>query len=181
MTGQNLIALVQTGQVVLQHVFEQNEDVLTGLGGQRNKTRHHMTRNVDHGQGGQRQMRLAQRPQPGDQVQGPIGQVRKRVTGVNGQRGENRIEGLAKKILKEAFLFGVQVRGGDKVDAGLGQLGVDRIQETPVLLINQFVNPSRDGRQRLSGHQPVRADPKVALADLSLDAGDPDHEEFVEV
>ena len=88
-------------------------------------------------------MRLAQRPQPGDQVQGPVGQVRERVTGVNGQRGQNRKEGFAKKkSSRKRSCSASRSDGGDKVDARLGQLRVDRIQETPVLLIDQFVDPA---------------------------------------
>ena len=180
-TGEDVVAVVKARQVQPDDVLQQHERVLAGGRRQRDEARDEMTREVDHGEDGVGQGRLARGPDRGDQAERAVGEIRERVAGVDRQRREDGKQRAAEIVLEEPLLGRVHVLGPQDADALGGEPGLDVLQEAAVLLGHQLVRPLGDGLQDLGGGEPVRTPLTVARVEPPLEAGHPDHEELVEV
>jgi hypothetical protein len=112
--------------------------------------------------------------------EGEIGNERKRMRGIDGERRQQREDVREEVLLKPVALRLLELRTVEQRDARGRQL---RLQFEPALLLvgskprHRFADP----RKLLGWRQPVRALRHDALADLALEAGDAHHEELVEV
>src|SRR2546421_675375 len=105
------------------------------------------------------------------------------MTGVDGERRQDRIDAGAEQGVNVAPLGVVQVLEPHPLDPAGGQPRQHVGSENAVLLGDEFVHPAFDGGELLGGREPVR--PVVLRLDpgihLLLQAGHPDLEELVQV
>ena len=177
----DLVAVVDGGQVKPDHVLEQHERVLAGSIGQRHEARQHLARDVDDAERAVRQDRGHGGPDGGNQAERAIAEIRERVAGIDGERGEDGQEHAAEVVLEEALLLVARLLGPEQEDPLGGEEGLDLLQEAPVLLVHQFVHAGGHRGERLRGGHAVGPRRLVARGDAALEGGHPDHEELVQV
>src|SRR5262245_33815438 len=107
--------------------------------------------------------------------------MRERMPGIDRERRDDRVEDAPEIVLEERALLGRRLLRPDDRDALRGEEGLDLLQEAPVLLVHQLVDPSHDGAERGGGGETVRAGRRVPRAELSLEPRDAHHEELVEI
>src|SRR5580765_2905492 len=101
-----------------------------------------------------------------------------RIDGERCQDGEQRPPEV---LVEEAALLRVQVVGPQDPDAFGGEQGLNLVEKTPVLGADQLVDARGDRGQRLARAEPVRSRGGLTHPRLSLEPGDADHEELVQV
>ncbi len=110
-----------------------------------------------------------------------VAEVRKRVAGIDRQRRQHREDVGAKALVEGRELERSQLLRADDDDAcplhRRENLGVEEL----VGRVNEGVDARADGHELLVREQPVRRKLGDRPQDLSLEPGDPDHEELVEV
>ena len=111
---------------------------------------------------------------------GQIWNKGERMRGVDRERRQQRENMREKMLLKPAAVGFLDVAAVNQNDAGSCKL---RPQLDPALLLvaRELRHRLADTRKLLGGRQAVRTLGKNALAQLTLEAGDAHHEEFIEV
>jgi hypothetical protein len=109
-----------------------------------------------------------------------VGNERKRVGRINRKRREQGKDLAQEMILQPRLLLFSQIRAIDQHDAIIRE---QLPQLTPALLLVacQNSNRIRDAGELLGGGEPVWAPDADPRAQLPLEAGHPDHEEFIEI
>ena len=134
------------------------------------------------GDGSLRRDLLALLVQPDRQVQAPVAEHRERVPRVDGQRRQHGPD-LAREVRPQpGALGGRQLLGGDQLDRrARPQRGLHLVTPAPILGADDRVHARADGRQLGRGGHAVGRGLQHASRQLLLEAGDPDHEELVQV
>src|SRR5258707_11872985 len=109
-----------------------------------------------------------------------VGNERKWMRGIDAERGEQR-ENLPKEMVFEpGLLFFRHVRPFDQHDALLGQ-HLPQLAPALLLIACQHADGLSDAGKLFRRGEPIRALDRNAGALLALEAGNADHEEFIEV
>jgi hypothetical protein len=103
------------------------------------------------------------------------------VAGIDGQRREDWQHGAPEVLLEEPLLLAAEVLGPHQHDALGGQQRLDLLQEAPVLLVHELVNPRGHRGHRLGGREIVGPGRRLPRVHAPLQGGNPDHEELVQV
>ena len=100
--------------------------------------------------------------------------------GIDGERGQQR-KNLPKEMVFEPGLFFFRhIRRFDQHDALLGQ-HLPQLAPALLLIACQHADGLSDAGELFRRGEPVRALDRNAGAQLALEAGNADHEEFIEV
>src|SRR6516165_153692 len=109
-----------------------------------------------------------------------VGNERKWMRGIDGERGQQR-ENLPKEMVFEPGLFFFRhIRRFDQHDALLGQ-HLPQLAPALLLIACQHADGLSDAGELFRRSEPIRALDRNAGALLALEAGNADHEEFIEV
>ena len=115
------------------------------------------------------------------QVERQSADVREGVRGVDGQRSEDREDLRVEEELDLGLLGGGELVPAEQLDALCLEVGQHDLAEQVGLLALQVVGALPDVLQHLAGRVPAGRPDRDAGGDAPLEAGDPDHEELVEV
>ena len=107
--------------------------------------------------------------------------MRKRVAGIHGERCHHGQEPALEVVQEIAGLLGRLLPRADQPDPIGFEARHEHLDEEPVLLLDEVVDPGRDGQHGLARGEPVGADRAIACGDLALESGDPDHVVLVEI
>ncbi len=114
------------------------------------------------------------------QVQRQVGDVRERVAGIDGQRGEHR-ENLVLELLDELLaVVVIQLIPVGKVDADLAQSRRHLVEEGCRLPLHDRRHAFTDGGKLLARSEPVWGRRPQSGRHLVLEGGHPDLEELIE-
>lgn len=104
------------------------------------------------------------------------------MAGIDSQRCHHRKDGALEVVVEEARLLRSK-SGRVKVDADAlrRESGVEIMQKDLMLLLNQLMDPGRNGSQRLGWRQPIGPCLNLASGDTRLEPRHADHEKLVEV
>ena len=115
------------------------------------------------------------------EVQRVAGNVGERVRGVDGERREHG-EDLLAVVARETFLLGgSEPVPAEQYDVLVSEGGEQLLGDVVRVLVLQAVRLLADGTQLLAGAQAAGRGDGDAGVDTALEAGDADHEEFIEV
>ena len=179
---QHLVTVVEQVEVHLDDVLQHEESLPAVFGREFEEPRHDRGGQVDD-----REVRMGENgfldlADFSHETERAVGQVGKRMARVHRQRGHHRQDGLPEVLVQIGLLRRAELLRLEDVDALLGELREDLVDEESVLLVDQFVHPGRERGHYLPGTQAVGGPRRLDLrVDLSLDAGDADHEELVQV
>ena len=179
---QHLVTVVEQVEVHLDDVLQHEEGLPAVFGREFEEPRHDRGRQMDDREVRMGENGLLDLADFGHETERAVGQVGKRMAGVHGQRGHHRQDSLTEVLVQIGLLRSTELLGLEDVDALLGELRADLVDEQAVLLVDQFVHPGRERGHHLPGTQAVGGPRGLDLrVDLSLDTGDADHEELVQV
>ncbi len=114
------------------------------------------------------------------QVQAQVGDVRKRASGIECQRGQNRKDSLVEVFRGPFNLRVTQLRVVVNEDSLLLERWHQSLQAS-VSVIHQLLHFAADGNELGARSHAVRPNFHQTGLHLRLQAGHPDHEEFVQV
>ena len=115
------------------------------------------------------------------EVEGEPGDVRERVRGVHGERGEDGEEPVGEDVAEALALLVGELVPPDDGDAVVLERRADLLGVDPGVHRHQLVAHRGDLLQDLARLQPGGRAHRDAGGDAALEAGHPDHEELVEV
>ena len=115
------------------------------------------------------------------EVEREAGDVREGVRRVDRQWGEHRLHALGEQLTHPRHLVGAQVAPPDDGEPRVGELGREHVGEQPGVQGDQALGDLTDPREALARRRPGRAAGRDARRDPSVQGGDADHEELVEV
>lgn len=115
------------------------------------------------------------------EVEREAGDVGEGVGRVDGERGEYRVYLVAEELTQAVLLGLLDLAPAHDVDALLGEGGAHALVEDAGLHEGQVVGDAGDLLEHLARLQPGGAAHRDAGGDAALEAGDPHHEELVEV
>ena len=181
MARQDVVTVVDAGQVHPHHVFEQHEHIPAGRIGHSDEAGQHLARDVDDGQRAVRQRGRRRRPDGRHEAQRTVAEVREGMARIDGQRRQHGQERPAEVVPEEALLLLACLLGAEEHDAFRGEQRLDLLEEAAVLLLHQLVHAVGDGGQRLADREPVRPRRLIAGPDAPLQRRHADHEGLVQV
>src|SRR6266542_4474862 len=129
MRREYLEAMIEARQIMIEYIFQQHECVLSLLGWKLNESRHHLSWNIHDGELGVRQGRSDLGPQRYDQTKRTVGQIRKRMAGINGQGGHDRIERPTKELFQKSRLLAGHFFRTKQMDAFGCKLRQNRLEK----------------------------------------------------
>ena len=107
--------------------------------------------------------------------------MRERVAGIDGERRHHGQEPALEVVQEIAGLLGRLLPRADQADPMGFEARDERLDEEPVLLLDEVVDPGGDGQHGLARGEPVGSDRAVARGDLALEPGHPDHVVLVQI
>jgi len=116
-----------------------------------------------------------------DDVKGLVGDLRKGVGLVDGQRGQRRMDLLGEVVLGPGALCGGELGGGLESDLLFRERGDEQVVPAVILLVYQFADFREGPLQLLARRQAIDAGFAASGVLLLQEAGDADLEEFIEV
>ena len=114
------------------------------------------------------------------EVERQPGDVGERVGGVDGEGRQDREDPVLEELLADLLLLAVELGPPDDLDAVLAQLG-QQLAQSPRVPLHQLAALGPQRLQLLARHQSAGRPHGDPGGDASLEAGDADHEELVEV
>ena len=114
------------------------------------------------------------------QIQVQAGQKRKRMAGIDGHRRDDRVDFPSKEAFQPQPLIIIEGIDTDEVQAMILQLLLD-IFIVAILVADQFMDHRLDGLELFLRRHAGNVDVLDPTFDEVLDAGDTDHEEFIQI
>ncbi len=135
-------------------------------------------RDLDPGEAPLAGYRIAQQD---SQVEGQVGDVRERVAGVDGERGEDGEDPSLEGLHHELLVVVVEIAPAGQPDPVIGEGGRHLVQEQVLLPGDEGLDPVAHLEELLTGGAAVRRGGPDAGLHLVLEAGHPHLEELVQV
>ena len=170
---EHLHAGEEPAQVLADDVLERHEPLVADVDEAVERRRHLHAREV-------LLARLGVAHQHGEVEREP-GDVGEGVGRVDGERRQDREDPLLEELLAGLLLLLVEVVPAQELDAVVEQRRHDLVAEQRGVAGGQLTGLGPDRLEHLARHQPRRGPYGDARGDASLEAGDADHEELVEV
>src|SRR5215468_11928315 len=101
------------------------------------------------------------------------------MTRIDGQRGYDRVEGLAKVVFQKLFLLAAYFLRPQQMKPFGRKLRQNSVEETNMLFVRKLTDFLSDSRNNRRSGDAVRCCP--AALDATLQTSHPDHKEFVKI